>query len=142
LEIILNRINISTLMKFNSRGHENIRATHATTVEFTKDSSLTEKGDCIIGVRADFDLEQLKKLKGRVVLHIKCQGREQAVSCTINPLFSDEHELVIRKSSFTDSRTFATQADKAAIDLDRAFVALLKNPDSKIQVVVECKKGN
>ena len=33
-------------------GHENILCTHNSTIEITKDKSLTKKGDCIIGVNA------------------------------------------------------------------------------------------
>jgi hypothetical protein len=35
-----------------ARGHKKIRGTHRTTFEFTKEAHLTERGDCIIGVRA------------------------------------------------------------------------------------------
>ena len=35
-------------------GHENIRSTHKKTIEITKDSELTTKGDCIIGVNASY----------------------------------------------------------------------------------------
>ena len=47
---------------FNCYGHENITARHKTTLEFTKDRDLSLKGDCIIGVKADFSLPQLKNL--------------------------------------------------------------------------------
>ena len=41
---------------FTAYGHKNILATHKTTIEFTKDKELSLKGNCIVGVRADFDL--------------------------------------------------------------------------------------
>ena len=47
--------------KFHAYGHPNILATHKTTLEFTKDSELSLKGDCIVGVKADFDLNEIKK---------------------------------------------------------------------------------
>ena len=34
-------------------GHENIRSNHKKTIEITKESHLTTRGDCIIGVRAN-----------------------------------------------------------------------------------------
>ena len=46
---------------FSCYGHENITSKHKTTLEFTKDSKLGLEGDCIIGVKADFSLPQLKK---------------------------------------------------------------------------------
>ena len=36
-----------------ARGHPNIRATHKTTLEVTKEKELSPRGDCIIGICAD-----------------------------------------------------------------------------------------
>ena len=47
---------------FTCYGHENIKAKHKTTLEFTKDTEMGLKGDCIVGVNADFSLDKLKKL--------------------------------------------------------------------------------
>jgi len=33
-------------------GHQNIRSLHQRTIEITKDSELTTRGDCIIGINA------------------------------------------------------------------------------------------
>ena len=49
-------------MIFHIFGHPNIIGTHYNTLELTKDSSLTKEGDCIIGVKADFDFSELKKI--------------------------------------------------------------------------------
>ena len=46
---------------FTCYGHENIASKHKTTLEFTKDKELGLEGDCIVGVKADFSLLQLKK---------------------------------------------------------------------------------
>ena len=54
-------------MKFEIEfsGHENIRSNHQKTIEITKESHLTPRGDCIVGVNAKYscaDLpEELKK---------------------------------------------------------------------------------
>ncbi len=127
---------------FNARGHENILATHAKTLEFPRDSHLTKRGDCIVAVAADYPMEEVKKLQGRVKITIRCSGREESLTAEANPGFSDSHEMVIRKSSFASSRTFAINADKAAADLGRGFVELLKSPEAKVEVVVECQKGS
>ncbi|HIP75502.1 MAG TPA: DUF371 domain-containing protein, partial [Thermococcus paralvinellae] len=34
-------------------GHENIKATHKSTLEITKEDFLTPRGDCIICIKAD-----------------------------------------------------------------------------------------
>ena len=47
--------------EFSCYGHKNILATHKNTLEFTKDEQLSLKGDCIVGVKADYELRELKK---------------------------------------------------------------------------------
>ena len=43
-------------MKFEIEfsGHENIRSNHQKTIEITKESHLTPRGDCIVGVNAKY----------------------------------------------------------------------------------------
>jgi len=48
------------MYKFIAYGHKNITSRHKTTLEFTKDSNLTIKGDCIVGIKADFSLDKIK----------------------------------------------------------------------------------
>ena len=38
---------------FRAWGHENVRATHRSTFEVTKDDYLTPRGDCIVGIRSE-----------------------------------------------------------------------------------------
>ena len=135
-------------MRFSACGHSNITATHSTTLEFTKDSDVTERGDCITGIKADFDPKDIKVfsasiLKNRLKIIIRCKNIKEEITAELNLTFSDEKEMVIRKSDFVDERTFAINADKAAVDLSRDFVKMLQNPDSKIEVTVEeCKRDS
>jgi len=110
-------------MQFTAKGHENIRARHRTTLEFTKDEYVTLRGDCILGICADFGHDD--PLRGKIRVDIKCGGVGDSVVAEANPLF-DSHEMVIRKSDFRDKRTFAVHADKAACDLDRELVECAK----------------
>ncbi len=156
-------------IKFYAYGHENITGKHKTTLEFTKDKSLTEKGDCIIGVNSDFDLDENKKFIDRVInecheyknknknkkiknennnytkykikIIIKINNknknhRKEIIDCEINKNFNSDKDMVIRKSGFSDKRTFAVRADKAACDIDRNLVAYIKNPNSEIEVLI------
>ena len=118
-------------MKFYAYGHRNILATHKSTLEFTKDRELTKKGDCIIGVSSDFSLEELKEFiknlkKNKIKMIITVDDISEAVKAEINPSFSDGKELVIRKTSFISKRTFAINANKAAVDLKRELISRLK----------------
>ena len=128
-------------MEFVAYGHPNIRATHRTTIEFTKDKDLSLKGDCIIGVNSDFDVNVLrnyiKKSKGKCVrIILSVDDIQQEVKAELNPDFNDKHEIVIRKSDFKSKRTLAIKADKAACDLERKFVKKLQNNKCKIIVKV------
>jgi hypothetical protein len=128
--------------KFTVYSHPNILATHKTTLEFTKDNELTLNGDCIVGVKADFDLNKLKELikktnskKITITMSINSKIREK-INAELNPNFSSSHEMVIRKTDFVSERTFAVKADKAAYDISREAAGILKNPDSHISVTI------
>ena len=124
---------------FTASGHPNISAAHLTTLEFTRDSSLTPNGDCIVAINADFDINKLKRFlkKKRVIITISTGVHKETVTAQPNPLFNDEREMVIRKSGFVSSRTFATGADKAAVDMQRGLIEKIKERDMKIMIRIE-----
>lgn len=119
------------MLKYSFRicGHRNILSTHRRTVEFTKDAELTKEGDCILGVRADFELEQLQRFLNcsRVSITIATGNVFDTIIAIPNKKFSSSHELVIRIGEFDSERTFAVRADKASSNLSRALVASLKS---------------
>ncbi len=116
-------------MMFRALGHPNIKATHKNTIEFTKEDYLTPEGDCIVGVKADFDVSELKKFVKKhkhVKITIKTGGLKEIITAKTNPDFSDDHELVIRLGEHASPRTFAVRADKAAKHLNRELVKALQ----------------
>lgn len=126
---------------FTAYGHPNIKATHFKTLEFTKDDALTERGDCIIGIRANFQLEELKKFDGKVkficsVIDENGQKIFSEFKATTNKNFNSDEELVLRKSSFESDRTFGFNLNRGASRLDRRIVKLMQNPESKMTVTV------
>lgn len=129
---------------FNSSGHENILSAHKTTIEFTKDKDLTSNGDCIVGVNSDFDFLKIKKFIGfsiknkikKIKITINADGLKDCIVCDLNEKFSDNREIVIRKSDFLSDRTFAINANKAAVDLNKNLIKKIKNKDQKIKVTV------
>ncbi len=127
---------------FHAYGHPNILATHVKTLEFTKDKNLTERGDCIIGVNSDFDLNELKKFSKKVkfiVSVIDPQTNETITSefkTKVNSKFASEHELVLRKSFFESDRTFGYGLNRGANWLDRKIVELLKDTKTKATISV------
>jgi hypothetical protein len=127
-------------------GHENIRATHTTTLEFTKDTHLSKKGDCIISVAADkavADLSpqfkaNLRKPNAKLIILIEAGGIVEHVQArgTQQLILSHPTDAVIRKSDYVCNRTLAVCTDKAANDLSRALVEKLKNPQQKVKITL------
>lgn len=102
-------------------------------------SSLTLKGDCIIGVRASKackDLsrslrEGLQKPNSFVDIEIQVNGLSFAIKGRSSgglSLLSDT-DMVIRKSTYTCPRTVAILSDNACSDIPREIVELLKDPE-------------
>lgn len=116
-------------------GHPLIKATHKTTLEITKDNYLTERGDCIIGIRATHSVKDLPddiknhlKNYGKIKIIIKVDDLIDEIIAYghKNLLLNDDRSIVIRKSDYIDSRTLAIKANKSARDINREIIEKLK----------------
>ncbi|WP_297069271.1 DUF371 domain-containing protein [Thermococcus sp.] len=125
------------------RGHGNVKATHKSTLEFTKENYLTSKGDCILCVGADrgindFNEEFKSALRAgkKLLIRIKVGDLIDEVRAEGSPelILDHEYSMVIRKSTYIDARTLAIRANKAAKDIDRRLVELLKNPEATVEI--------
>ena len=111
------------------------------TIEITKESELTLRGDCIIGVRANYsclDLpnglkEKLKKPESKIEFSIKVNEHEFVVRGRGHEslILSHPKDIVIRKSNFVCPRTLAINCDKASDLLPREMVSILQDPKTK-----------
>ena len=102
---------------FTARGHRNILANHKSTLEFTKDAQMSLDGDCIVGLSADFDPAELKRLAKQneeLRMRILVGGMVEEIEFKTNKQFSSDRELVLRFSEFNTDRTFGVRADKSA----------------------------
>ncbi len=127
-------------------GHKNIQATHTTTLEITKDTHLSKKGDCIVAVAADKALadlsaefkEKLRKPHAKLTIIIEAGGIIERVTAHSSPQLILTHpmDMVVRKSDYVCSRTLAVHADKAAWDLSRDLVEKLRNPQQKVKITL------
>lgn len=127
-------------------GHENIKATHLTTLEITKEERLSRRGDCILAVGANKSLsdlsdefkEFLRKPNAKLTLTIEVDGITERISAHGSPnlILTHPFEMVIRKSSYVDNRTLAVNADKAAHDLSRELVEKLQKPKQKARITL------
>jgi len=127
-------------------GHENVQATHHSTVEFTKDAALSIKGDCVLVVSANKGLgdlspefkTNLKKQNARVTIKIEAGDVSEEIQAQGSPNLTLAHpdEMVLRKSDFVSDRTLGIYANKAAKDLSRELVMKLKNPAQKVKITL------
>jgi uncharacterized protein len=130
----------------HAKGHHNILATHKTTLQITKDDSISKRADCIIAVSADKSLSDLasdvktalSSNTAKMRLTIKAGHMSEAITGfgSTNLSLSDTDDMVVRKSGFVSGRTLMIGADKAARDLDRAFVDKLKTSED-ITITIE-----
>jgi len=128
-------------------GHKNIKSTHDTTIEITTENFVTPTGDCIIGISANKGLADLRddikekirsgaKMRirfnaGGVIEEVKGKGHKKL------DLTSNEC-MIIRKSDFTCPRTLMIKADKAAKDLSRDMIELLKmGQDMEVRIIID-----
>lgn len=128
-----------------AKGHKNIRATHGKTLEITREDHLTPRGDCIVAVSADKALRDLDpSLRDRIK-----RGWPVAVLITVNNLWdiaighgdpglelSDPVRIVVRKSTYISPNTLMIRSSKAASDLRRDLIDLLKRGENTTIYVI------
>ena len=118
-------------------GHPNITAKHRSTMQLTKETDISVRADCIIGVRAN---KSVYDMSDPLKTHL-LEGGEVEISLTVNGLsfslrargdsrlvFSNKLDSVIRRSNYIDDRTLAVEATAAAKDIPRDLVKELRDP--------------
>jgi len=128
-----------------AKGHPLVKAPHPTTLMITKDREVGPRGDCIVAVAADKGAADLSSRLKRAIREgrgVKVTVKAGDAVAVVSALghrglaLTDTRDMVIRKSSFVCRRTLAVKADKAAIDLQRDFVARLRD-SSRVQITIE-----
>lgn len=122
-------------------GHVNVKATHKTTLEITKDDYLTPRGDCIIGIRTN---KSASELSDQIKTMIK-NGSYVYVVLKVNDLYDivhgygdskllleNQNKIIIRKSNFISDATIMIKADKSAKDINRELISKLKNNNTEL----------
>jgi len=119
----------------HARGHENVTAEHASTLEVTSDDFLTPAGDCILAIEADRVPAEFSES-----FVAACRDADATITATLEAgrhrervvgrgdpdlSFENERSHVIRTSDYVDDRTVMVGADAAAADVDRDLVAAL-----------------
>lgn len=131
---------------FFARGHKNVKSTHKTTFEFTKETNLTKNGNCIVAVESTMAASDLpvefkdaaRKENARITVTIEADELKEVVKANGSPQLEFTHptDLVVRKSDYTCGRTLAIRADKASIDFSRELVEKLQDPKQVVKVTL------
>jgi len=137
---------LTIIERIHAWGHENILCTHNSTIEITKDKSLTKKGDCIIGVNAskacnDLTLEIKNQIRSgkkfKVILNVE-DIQEYFYGFGNKKLrLLDKKDMVFRKSNFICDRTVLISCSKSSNELSRDLTRTLKNPKTKLLINLE-----
>ena len=139
------------LVPFKAYGHENVIGDHKTTVEITTEDFLTKQGTCIVGIRAtqrlsdlSSEIKELVTLETtKIILIMEIDGMVEKITGTGGKdlTYSDSTSMVARTSSYQCDRTLMINADKAASDLSREFIGLLKNESAEINCELQFIPG-
>ena len=139
------------LEEIHAYAHKNVLGTHDTTIEITKNTNLTPKGDCIVGINAtkacsDLKLELKEKIKSGCKFVITLQVDH--LSDTFDGHGSeklrllDKEDMVFRKSTFVCDRTVLINCTKAARDINRDLIERLTMPGKKLSITIEVNEIN
>jgi hypothetical protein len=126
-------------------GHENILGLHKNTIEVTKDSDISNRADCIIGVKASkscADLNPTLKDWIRSGFWVEVEIRTGEHSFKFEGQGSsklgltDEKDIVFRRSDYASSRTIALNCSHAACDVPRSMVRDLQSPKALGKIIL------
>lgn len=133
-------------IKFYAYGHPNIKATHKSTLEITKENYLTSRGTCIIGIGSNIsclDLpnyikERIKTRNSRIILSIRVDElREYIFGYGSDKLtLKSGISMVFRKSDYMDERTVMIKANKSASDINRRIISRLRNKGKPAEFIL------
>ncbi|MGQ4873782.1 MAG: DUF371 domain-containing protein [Promethearchaeia archaeon] len=133
------------LDKIEAYGHNNILCTHKTTIEITKDKTLSLRGNCILGVNASKACADLspklkdlikKEKKVYVIIQINQKLKDTFYGYGHRKLtLKNNKDMVFRKSDYICDRTILINCSKSAKDLNRKIINKLKDPLTKLTII-------
>jgi hypothetical protein len=130
-------------------GHQNVRATHKTTLEVTREPHLTTVGNCIVGVKANkacSDLQDglrkiLKSDDSMIEAIIEIEGESFHLNGEGSSKLSlrSEKDMVFRTSAFICTRTVAIHCSASAADLPGHMVELLRDTKTRGKLIISAR---
>ncbi|HEY4376531.1 MAG TPA: 16S rRNA (cytidine(1402)-2'-O)-methyltransferase [Acidimicrobiales bacterium] len=121
---------------FRSQGHANITGGHHKTLELTRDTEITRRATCVVGVGSEHDDLALIQLRGRVQVTLACSGVTDSFTATMSPYFLGDDSLVFRTGPGLRGRTVAFDASKGASGLDTQLLAAMAATDAMVEVEI------
>lgn len=120
-------------VEFACSGHPSITGTHRKTLEFTRDSEISPRATCIIGVGGDWNDRTLRSLRGQIRVEIEIGSEHYSFEATVSET-PDTTSLIFRRGVGFSSKTYAYQSTVGAAGIDRALLKELRDPDSTVTV--------
>jgi hypothetical protein len=121
-------------VRFVGRGHPNIRATHAKTLELSPEPHITERATCVIAV--DVRTADAQPWAGPLAITVRAGGHTHIVRARGNSSWSPGATAIVRRSPMQLPGSFAVDADAAAADLPRELVTALRSAQTVVEVDV------
>lgn len=122
---------------FVCRGHLSLKATHRGSFEFAEGRTLSERGTCIVGVDPQYDALSALRLRGEVLITLRCGSFADTVRGHMNPKYLHGDPLIFRTHPHPQWRSICIGCDKDAAMLDRRLVQALREPDAVLHVRIE-----
>ncbi|MCE7741249.1 MAG: DUF371 domain-containing protein [Candidatus Heimdallarchaeota archaeon] len=139
------------LVSFKCYGHPNVTSKHKSTLEFTTESDLTLRGDCILGINTTMNLVNLpvevkniiREKECRIKLTLGVNGLIEEIEGNGHPdlLLSDTTAFIVRKSDFLCPRTLMINANKIANDISNEIRSIMRNPNSVMEITLQVESG-
>ena len=142
---------MTILDTITAKSHPLIQCTHTTTIELTKDTYLTKKGTCILGIEASkacYDLNHLLKKKiidgEKISVIIKAGDNIDSFYGfgDKNLTLLSKKDIVFRKSDFICDRTILIKCSKSSTELDRKIIKNLTNSKERFSIIFKVNDSN
>lgn len=139
--------------EFECRGHPLISGRHRTTLEITRDESLTPKGDCIVGVSSTKGAADLSGEFKRILANddsilvtvLSAGGIEVKISSRGSSVMDLDHptDMVWRRSGFVCGRTVGIFSDNTAETLPRELICHLSGGGTmKVRMIASIPRSD
>ncbi|MDQ1382968.1 MAG: rRNA (cytidine1402-2-O)-methyltransferase, partial [Actinomycetota bacterium] len=131
-----NRPHAAASVTFRCYGHPRITGSHTKTLELTRETDVTGRATCVLGVRSEHDDRALLRLRGEVEVVLEGASHRDTFTAAMSPFFLGDDSLVFRHGPGLRGRTFAYDATKSAAEVDRVLVRALADGDAELRVTI------